>query len=105
MDAYQIIDLSWGGQAEVAALRPIASGLSWRPGRLDCDRNSPAGRNRRPTAGFLAMACEAAPSPTGRGRPMTVPRLSTRLLLRPQTFRVRDDFEVVGVIQPGGCGG
>src|SRR5271157_3908912 len=34
--------------------------------------------------------------------PMTVPRLSTRLLLRPQDVPAsRDDFEVVGVFNPG----
>ena len=33
---------------------------------------------------------------------MTVPRLSTRLLLRPQDVPAsRDDFEVVGVFNPG----
>src|SRR5262249_53292768 len=41
------------------------------------------------------------PGPPG-GRPMTIPRLNTRLLLRPEDVPAsRDDFEVVGVFNPG----
>ena len=51
----------------------------------------------------LAMACEAdALAHRAGGRPMTVRRLSTRLLLRPEDVPPsRDDFEVVGVFNPG----
>src|SRR6185436_5872802 len=40
--------------------------------------------------------------PPDGGRPMTVARLSTQLLLGPQDVPAsRDDFEVVGVFNPG----
>src|SRR4051812_21353259 len=96
-------DLIRGRPGEVAALRPAAPVRDGGPGRLDPGPQSPAGRDRsqRPRFSRHGLPCRRA-GPSGGGRPLTVRRRSTRLLLRPGDVPPsRDDFEVVGVFNPG----
>src|SRR5262249_29302985 len=92
-----------GRPGEIAALRPAAPIHDGGPGRLDPRLQSPAGRDRGQRPGFPRDGLRGRRAgPSDGGRPMTVRRLSTRLLLRPEDVPPsRDDFEVVGVFNPG----
>ena len=86
IDAYQIDrPLVRRRPGEVAALRPAAPVDDGGPGRLDPRPQPPAGRDRGQRPGFPRDGLRGRRAgPPGGGRPMTVPRLSTRLLLRPE---------------------
>src|SRR5262249_25555376 len=92
-----------GRPGEIAALRPAAPIHDGGPGRLGPRPQSPARRDRGQRPGFPRDGLRGRRTGSrGGGRPMTIPRLSTRLLLRPEDVPPsRDDFEVVGVFNPG----
>ena len=104
IDAYQIIELSSGdGQAKSPLYGRLLRSMMEDQVAWIRDRNHRRVVTEANGRDSLATRLRGRRAgPPGGGRPMTVPRLSTRLLLRPEDVPPsRDDFEVVGVFNPG----